>query len=74
MKNPTIKEQQQLEFYAAIESMSRDETLEYCTNLIKNARKPNHTQMHNMQSMGKNGIVFSMNNFIMKGGGNGVIG
>lgn len=72
MKNATIKEQQQLEFYSATASMSRDEMLEYCTNLITNARVPNHTLINQLKSMGKDRMIISMNNFIMKGQGYGV--
>lgn len=72
MKNAKIKEQQQLEFYSAVATMTRDETLAYCTDLIKNARVPNHTMIENMKSMGKDRIILTMNNFIMKGHGYGV--
>lgn len=72
MKNATIKEQQQLEFFAATSTMSRDEMLEYCTNLITNARVPNHTLINQLKSMGKDRMIVSMNNFIMKGQGYGV--
>ena len=72
MKNATIKEQQQLEFFAATATMSREEMLEYCTNLISNARVPNHTLINQLKSMGKDRMIVSMNNFIMKGQGLGV--
>lgn len=72
MKNAKIKEQQQLEFFNAIATMSRDETLAYCFELIKNARVPNHTLMNQLKSMGKDRMIIAMNNFIMKGQGYGV--
>lgn len=72
MKNAKIKEQQQLEFYTAIASMSRDETLTYCTDLIKGARVPNHTLINQLTSMSKDRMILAMNNFIMKGQGYGV--
>lgn len=72
MKNAKIKEQQQLEFYSAIATMSRDDTLAYCTDLIKNARVPNHTLINQLKSMGKDRMILAMNNFIMKGQGYGV--
>ncbi len=52
--------------------MSRDETLAYCTNLIKEARAPNYTLINQLKSMGKDRIILAMNNFIMKGQGYGV--
>jgi len=72
MKNPKIKEEQQIEFFNAITKMSRDQALEYCTNLIKSARAPNHTLMNQLKSMGKDRMMITTNNFIMKGQGNGV--
>ena len=72
MKNAKIKEQQQLEFFAATSTMSRDEMLEYCTNLITNARVPNHTLINQLKVMGKDSMILSVSNFIMKGHGYGV--
>lgn len=72
MRNAKIKEQQQLEFYSAVNSMSRDETLAYCTNLIETARAPNYTLINQLKSMGKDRMILSTNNFIMKGQGLGV--
>lgn len=72
MNSAKIKEQQQLEFYAAAASMSRDETLKYCTKLIVEARAPNYTLINQLKSMSKDRILISMNNFIMKGHGLGV--
>lgn len=72
MKNAKIKEEQQIEFFNAVTTMSRDEALEYCTNLIKSARAPNHTLMNQLKSMGKDRMIVAMNNFIMKGQGYGV--
>ena len=72
MRNAKIKEQQQLEFYSAVSSMSRDETLAYCTNLIETARAPNYTLINQLKSMGKDRMILSTNNFIMKGQGLGV--
>ena len=72
MKNAKIKEEQQIEFFNAVTTMSRDEALEYCTNLIKSARAPNYTLMNQLKSMGKDRMIVAMNNFIMKGQGYGV--
>ena len=72
MKNAKIKEQQQLEFYAAVATMSRDETLTYCTQLIEGARAPNYTLINQLKSMGKDRMIIAMNNFILKGQGYGV--
>jgi len=72
MKNAKIKEQQQLEFYSAIQTMSRDETELYCKTLIEESRAPNYTLINQLKSMGKDRMVISMNNFIMKGHGLGV--
>jgi hypothetical protein len=72
MKNPTIKQEKQLEFYNVVAPMSRDETLAYCTKLISEARVPNHTLMNQLTFMSKDRIIIAMNNFIMKGQGYGV--
>jgi len=72
MKNPKIKEEQQIEFFNAVTKMSRDQALEYCTNLIKSARAPNYTLINQLKSMGKDRMMITTNNFIMKGQGNGV--
>jgi hypothetical protein len=72
MKNHKIKEEQQIEFFNAVTKMSRDQALEYCTNLIKSARAPNYTLMNQLKSMGKDRMMITTNNFIMKGQGNGV--
>tara|TARA_R110000868_G_scaffold250404_1_gene506934 strand:- start:671 stop:889 length:219 start_codon:yes stop_codon:yes gene_type:complete len=72
MKNPKIKEQQQLKFYAVTATMTRDELVVYCTKLIKNARAPNHTLINDIKSMGKGRMMIATNNFIMKGQNYGV--
>jgi len=72
MRNAKIKEQQQLEFYSAVNAMSREETLAYCTNLIETARAPNYTLMNQLKFMSKDRMILSTNNFIMKGHGLGV--
>lgn len=72
MKNAKIKEEQQLKFYAEIASLSREETIEYCTSMIKEARVPNYTLINQLKVMSKDRITLAMNNFIMKGHGYGV--
>ena len=72
MKNAKINEQQQLQFFNAVSTMTRDEMEQYCKTLIKNARVPNHTLINELTSMSKNRIILAMNNFIMKGQGYGV--
>ena len=72
MRNPKIKEQQQLDFYATTATMTRDETLHYCTKLIMEARAPNYTLINQLKSMGKDRMILATNNFIMKGQGYGV--
>ena len=72
MKNAKIKEQQQLEFYSAIQTMGRDECETYCKVLIENARAPNYTLINQLKSMTKDRMILSINNFIMKGQGYGV--
>lgn len=71
MRNAKIKEQQQLEFYDVVADMSLEETIEYCSKLISEARAPNYTLINRLQSMSKDRIVIAMNNFIMKGHGFG---
>jgi hypothetical protein len=72
MRNAKIKEAEQLEFYANVASMSREETLVYCTKLIVEARAPNYTLINQLKSMSKDRMILAMNNFIMKGHGYGV--
>ena len=72
MRNAKIKEQQQLEFYTATASMTREETLAYCTKLISEARAPNYTMINQLKSFSKDRMILAMNNFIMKGQGYGV--
>jgi hypothetical protein len=72
MKNAKIKEQQQIEFYTATASMTREETLAYCTKLISEARAPNYTMINQLKSLSKDRMILAMNNFIMKGQGYGV--
>lgn len=72
MKNAKIKEQQQLEFFNAVESMDDNSLRDYCINLIKNARVPNHTMMNEMKTASRNKIIDKMNNFIFKGHGMGM--
>lgn len=72
MRNAKIKESQQLEFFNAVSTMSREDTLAYCTNLIETARAPNYTLINQLKSMGKDRMIIAMNNFIMKGQGYGV--
>lgn len=72
MRNAKIKEQQQLEFFSAATTMSRDELVAYCTKMILEARAPNHTMINQLTSLSKDRIILAMNNFIMKGHGMGV--
>ncbi len=72
MRNAKIKEQQQIEFYTATASMTREETLAYCTKLISEARAPNYTMINQLKSLSKDRMILAMNNFIMKGQGYGV--
>lgn len=72
MRNPKIKEQQQLEFFQAVEGMEVEELRAYCIDLIKNARVPNHTMKHEMKTDNRATIIRKMNDFIMKGQGYGV--
>jgi len=44
----------------------------FCIDLVKNARAPNQTMLFKMQKMSKDQLLFSTNNFIMKGHGYGV--
>lgn len=72
MRGAKIKEQQQLEFFSAATTMSRDELVEYCTKMILEARAPNHTMINQLNSLTKDRMILATNNFIMKGQGFGV--
>ena len=72
MRNANIKEEQQLLFFQTVEHKTRNETLDYCLDLINSALKPNHTLKNNMKNMTKAQLLIAMNNFIMKGHGYGM--
>ena len=72
MKNAKIKEEQQLLFFQSVANMTRNETLDYCTDLIESARAPNYTLINQLKSMSKDRMIIAMNNFIMKGQGYGI--
>lgn len=72
MRNAKIKEQQQIDFYTATATMSREETLAYCTKMISEARAPNYTMINQLKTMSKDRMILAMTNFIMKGQGFGV--
>ena len=72
MRNPKIKEAQQLEFFKAVESMGLEDLRAYCINLIKNARVPNHTMANEMKTDTRSDIIHKMNDFILFGHGLGM--
>ena len=72
MRNAKIKQEQQMLFFQTVENLSRNETLDYCIDLILSARAPNHTLINELKSMSKDRIIIAVNNFIMKGQGYGV--
>ena len=72
MKNAKIKEEQQILFYQTVESMDRNQTFDYCKDLIESACVPNYTLINQLKSMSKDRMIIAMNNFIMKGHGYGV--
>lgn len=72
MRNAKLKEEQQLLFYQTVANKSRNETFDYCKDLIESARVPNYTLINEMKSMNKDRLLIAMNNFIMKGQGYGV--
>ena len=45
----------------------------YCKNLIQNARAPNQQILHMIDTMDRKQLAFTVNNFVMKGHGFGVI-
>lgn len=72
MRNAKIKEEQQILFYQTVSNMTRNETYDYCKDLIEAARAPNYTLINQMKAMSKDRMVLAMNNFIMKGHGYGM--
>ncbi len=64
MRNAKIKERQHIDFFAAIATMTRDETLAYCTKLIIEARAPNYTLINQLKSMNKDRFQIDWNNLI----------
>lgn len=72
MKNPKIKQEHQLEFFQAVEGMEVEDLRAYCIDLIKNARVPNHTMMHEMKTDNRATIIRKMNDFILFGHGLGM--
>ena len=72
LNSAKISEGAQLVFFNKVGTMTRDETFEYCKELIESASVPNHTLVNNLKGMSKDRMVLAMNNFIMKGHGYGV--
>jgi hypothetical protein len=72
MRNAKLKQEQQLLFFQSVANMSRNQTFDYCKDLIESARVPNYTLINQMKSMNKDCLMIAMNNFIMKGQGYGV--
>ena len=69
-----IKEFDQISFYQDYYNMSVDDFRQKCIDLISNARAPNITLIEQLKrSSSKDYILKSVNNFIMKGHGYGVI-
>ncbi len=69
-----IKEFDQISFYQDYYNMSVDDFRQKCIDLISNARAPNITLIEQLKrSSSKDYILKSVNNFIMKGHGFGVI-
>lgn len=72
MKN-TIKEKQMFKLYENFEKMDLEQFREFCKELIGNSRQKNAEILHNIPNMTKKQLLFSMNNFAMKGQGFGVL-
>lgn len=69
-----IKEEDLKEFYVHCEGKtSLTEFREYCKNLIANSRAPNQEILRNIDVMSRTQLIFTINNFIMKGHGYGVV-
>ena len=69
-----IKEFDQISFYQDYYNMSVDDFRQKCIDLISNARAPNITLIEQLKrSSSKDYILKSVNNFIMKGHGYGVL-
>jgi cytidylate kinase len=69
-----IKEVDQIEFYQQYYNLDINQFREYCIGLINNARAPNVVLINQIKSMKtKDSILKSVNNFIMKGHGYGVL-
>jgi hypothetical protein len=69
-----IKEFDQISFYQDYYNMTVDDFRQRCIDLISNARAPNNSLIEQLKrSSSKDYILKSVNNFIMKGHGYGVI-
>jgi hypothetical protein len=69
-----IKEVDQIEFYQQYYNLNVDQFRDYCIKLIQNARAPNIVLINQLKSMkSKDSMLKSVNNFIMKGHGHGVL-
>lgn len=69
-----IKEFDQISFYQDYYNMSVDDFRNRCINLITNARAPNITMIEQLKkSSSKDFLLKTVNNFIMKGHGYGVV-
>ena len=73
MKNPKINEQAIKAFYDHYKNDSVEEFRAFCIQLIMNARAPNQQILRQINTMSKDQILKSVNNFAFKGQGLGVI-
>lgn len=73
MKNPKIKEMDIVEFYQHYYNDTLEQFRENCRTMVMNARAPNPQILRSIDSMNKDQLLKTVNNFIFKGHGFGVI-
>ena len=69
-----IKESDLIVFYEHCNGNSSIEVFrDYCKDLISKSRAPNPSILREIDTMSRKQLIFTVNNFIMKGHGFGVI-
>lgn len=73
MKNAKIQEVDMVEFYQHYYNDTVDQFRDRCRSMIENARVPNQAILRSIDKMGKDQLLKTVNNFVLKGHGFGVL-
>jgi len=68
-----IKESELLDLYKHYGEDTVEQFRCYCRKMVENARAPNPQILRSLDNMGKDQLLKTVNNFVMKGHGFGVL-